>query len=108
MASRTTTTNSKRQNMIQFILRFVVENDVVHLDVVSTWAEHAKKIPETSPEKEAKIKEWMDFVKNKIGVAKFLEIQRDFDNHCRTDCGFVKLPAANMKKLFVEMSSVTL
>lgn len=91
--------------MIQFILQFVVENDVVHLDIVSTWADHAKDIPETSPQKELKIKEWMGFVKNKIGATKFSEIHREFDNHCRKDCGFAKSSTANMKLLLAEMSS---
>lgn len=108
MAPKRKMTASKRQNMIQFILQFVVEKDMVHLDMVSTWADHAKDIPEASPEKELKIKEWMDFVKNKIGATKFFEIHREYENHCRKDCGFVKSSTASMKLLLAEMSSVTL
>lgn len=55
------------QDLIQFVLEYVIEHDVVDISVASFWADHANDI-KTTNDAAQKIQEWMKFVKEKIGT----------------------------------------
>lgn len=72
-------------NLIQYILQYVLEHNLVHMDTISSWTDHASSI-----DSEDKVEEWMMFVKRKIGATMLNDIQKEFENHKKKDCGFVK------------------
>lgn len=98
--------SKKGGDLIRFILEYVIQNDVVDIDVARFWADHANEINSTKKASEtaAKIQEWMRFVKEKIGARKYYEIRREYDNFCKDDCGFTN--DADFKELLEEMFDV--
>lgn len=88
-------------DLIQFILEFIIKEDVVDISIANSWADYANLIGNDTE----KVQEWMGFVKNKIGAFKYYEIRKEYDNFCKEDCGFSR--PTNLKVLVEEMFNVT-
>lgn len=69
--------------MLDFVINFVAENDLATEGVVRNWTKHAEDITDLPG-----VKQWLGFVKVKIGLTKYKEIQLAWENECREDCGF--------------------
>lgn len=97
--------NKKRKkdgvDVIQFVLEYVIKNDVVNISIANAWADHANDIGNDTE----KVQEWMGYVKNKIGAVKYYEIRKEYDNFCKDDCGFSK--PTNYMVLVEDMFNVT-
>lgn len=73
--------------MLNFVINFVAEHDLANDCVVQNWTKHAEDITDLPG-----VKQWLGFVKVKIGVIKYKEIQTAWENECREDCGFEDKP----------------
>jgi len=87
-------------DVLQFILEYIIQNDVVDISIANSWADHATQIGNDTE----KAQDWMGFVKNKIGAVKYYEIRKEYDNFCKEDCGFSR--PTSYKVLVEEMFNV--
>ncbi len=87
----------------RFALDFVQEAQLLTEEVISLLVNHANSITGGNTAKEHA--RWMTFVKDKIGPSKFKEMQKEYVEFRKRDCGFESTTPDEMTELFKKYRS---
>lgn len=86
----------------RFALDFVQEKQLLTEEVVALLVTHAESNKSTKDHDK-----WMTFVKVKIGFTRYKEMQRDYTEFCKKDCGFEPTTAGDIAVLLKKFKSLS-